>query len=179
MEYTLIRSDRKTVSIQIKQDGTVLVRAPERMPKSRIEAFVRSKADWISKHLALLPDQSQPELTEVELKRIREKARKMITARVSHFAPIVGVSCGRISIRTQRTRWGSCSGAGNLNFNALLALAPEEVLDYVVVHELCHRKEMNHSVRFWTLVEAVLPDYREAKRWLKDNGGALLARLPE
>lgn len=179
MEYTLIRSNRKTVSIQIKPDGTVLVRAPRRMAQKQIDTFVRSKAAWVKKHLSNLPDLSQPGFTEAELKTIREEARKKITPRVSYFAPIVGVDYGRISIRFQRTRWGSCSPEGNLNFNALLALAPEEVLDYVVVHELCHRKEMNHSDRFWTLVEAVLPDYREAKRWLKDNGGALLVRLPE
>ena len=177
MEYTLIRSDRKTVSIQIKPDGTVLVRAPRRMAQKQIDAFVTSKAAWIHKHLSNLPELSQSGFTEAELQTIREGARKKIAARVSYFAPIIGVNYGRISIRFQRTRWGSCSGEGNLNFNALLALAPEEVLDYVVVHELCHRKEMNHSDRFWACVEAVLPDYRIPKKWLKNNGGILLARL--
>ena len=179
MEYTLIRSDRKTVSIQIKPDGTILVRAPRRMARQQIEVFVRSKSDWIEKHLSAMPYAASPPLSEEELSAIRKKAREIITARVSYFAPIVGVGYGRISIRTQRTRWGSCSAQGNLNFNALLALAPEEVVDYVVVHELCHRREMNHSERFWSLVEDVLPEYRGAKGWLKDNGGALLARLGE
>ncbi len=96
---------------------------------------------------------------------------------MAHFAPLVGVSYGRITIRNQRTRWGSCSGKGNLNFNCLLMLAPPEVLDYVVVHELCHRKEMNHSPRFWAEVARVLPDYQQRRRWLKEHGGALVQRM--
>lgn len=179
MEYTLIRSDRKTVAIQIKPDGTIVVRAPRRMPRSEIGAFLNSKRDWIQKHLSAFPAEAQSKLTDAQIAHLREQARKIITARVAHFAPIVGVTCGRISIRTQRTRWGSCSAEGNLNFNALLTLAPMEVLDYVVVHELCHRKQMNHSQKFWAQVEAVLPDYREAKHWLKANGGSLLSRLPD
>jgi len=87
------------------------------------------------------------------------------------------VTYGRITIRNQKTRWGSCSSKGNLNFNCLLMLAPPEVLDYVVVHELCHRMEMNHSKRFWSLVETVLPDYREQEKWLKGEGAVLLRRM--
>ena len=84
---------------------------------------------------------------------------------------------GRITIRAQRTRWGSCSAQGNLNFNCLLMLTPDNVMEYVVVHELCHRKEMNHSARFWSEVEKILPDYRRSRQWLKDNGGGLIGRL--
>ena len=94
------------------------------------------------------------------------------------YAPLVGVSYGRITIRSQRGRWGSCSGAGNLNFNCLLMLTPPQVREYVVVHELCHRKQMNHSSQFWAEVERILPDYRQRRQWLKDQGGALIARLP-
>ena len=104
---------------------------------------------------------------------------KDLPERAARFAPLVGAGYGRITIRAQRTRWGSCSGKGNLNFNCLLMLAPEAVRDYVVVHELCHRKEMNHSQRFWQEVEALLPDYRTPRKWLKDNGSALIARLPD
>ena len=89
----------------------------------------------------------------------------------------MGVTYGGITIRNQRSRWGSCSGQGTLNFNCLLMLAPPEVLDYVVVHELCHRKEMNHSAAFWAEVARVLPDYEARKRWLKENGPALIGRL--
>ena len=102
----------------------------------------------------------------------------MIPERVSYFAPQVGVTYGNITIRSQRTRWGSCSSKGNLNFNCLLMLVPREVLDYVVVHELCHRKEVNHSPRFWAEVERILPDYKIRQTWLKDNGSQLIGRLP-
>ena len=119
----------------------------------------------------------QPALTEAEIKQLANKALEYIPARVAYFAPIVGVDYGRITIRNQRTRWGSCSSKGNLNFNCLLMLTPPEVIDYVVVHELCHRREMNHSTRFWNEVEKVLPDYKVAKKWLKENGAGVMQRM--
>ena len=100
----------------------------------------------------------------------REQARARISERAAWFARIMGVSYGRITIRAAKTRWGSCSAKGNLNFHWKLILMPEEVLDYVVVHELAHRKQMNHSPAFWAEVEKVLPDYRERRRWLKTWG---------
>jgi len=171
--YQIIRSRRKTIAIQIKPDGQVIVRCPMRMNTADIQKFVQSKSAWIVKHLSKLPPDREPPLTAGEVETLREKTRGLVTERSAYFAPIVGVTYERISIRTQRTRWGSCSSKGNLNFNCLLGLAPVEVLDYVVVHELCHRKEMNHSPRFWAEVEAVLPDYRESKKWLKENGRML------
>ena len=101
----------------------------------------------------------------------------MVTERVQFYAPLIGVTYNQIAIRAQHTRWGSCSSKGNLNFNCLLALVPPEVLDYVVVHELCHRKELNHSDRFWNEVGKILPDYKDRKKWLKDNGSNLIARI--
>lgn len=97
-----------------------------------------------------------------------------IPQRVRMFAPIVGVEYGRITIRMQKSRWGSCSSKGNLNFNCLLMAMPEEVRDYVVVHELCHRKQMNHSDKFWAEVEKVLPDYKVSRKWLRDNGEEIM-----
>ena len=107
---------------------------------------------------------------------LAEKALRTIPERVAYYAPKIGVSYGRISIRAQKTKWGSCSAEGNLNFNYLLMLAPPEVLDSVVVHELCHRKEMNHSPRFYTEVLRVFPEYKKHCRWLKDNGNVLHQR---
>lgn len=101
-------------------------------------------------------------------KQNRELARQRITLRVEYFAPLVGVTYNRIFIKEQKTRWGSCSSLGNLNFNWKLILLDEELLDYVVVHELAHRKQMNHSPTFWAEVERVLPDYRERRRRLKE-----------
>lgn len=179
IQYKLIRSSRKTIAIQITPAGEVVVRCPNRMPAAEVRKFVESKADWITVHLSKIQKRpSLPPFTSAEIHALADKALKYIPGRVKHFAPMVGVSYGRITIRNQKTRWGSCSGVGNLNFNCLLMLLPPEVIDYVVVHELCHRKEMNHSPRFWAEVERVLPNYRTLKQQLKDRGGPLIARLP-
>ena len=98
---------------------------------------------------------------------------ELFRARAAHFAPALGVSFGRVRVKDQRTRWGSCSPAGDLNFNWRLTLAPPEVLDYVVIHELAHRLEMNHSRRFWRHVERLCPEHRDRRRWLRRNGAGL------
>ena len=118
-------------------------------------------------------------LSESELKEITKKAKKIIPIKVAYFADKMGVSYGRISIRHQRTRWGSCSSEGNLNFNALLMLMPNELVDYVVVHELAHRKELNHSKRFYGVVESFLPDYKNREAQLKEVGAKIIALLPK
>jgi predicted metal-dependent hydrolase len=177
--YQIIRSARKTVAIQITPEGRVLVRCPRRMAIRDVERFVQSKAAWIQKHLARTSEaQSLPKFSLEEIQALAETARKVIPERVAYFGEKMGISYGSVTIRCQHTRWGSCSSKGNLNFNCLLMLAPPEVIDYVIVHELCHRLEMNHSQQFWGEVEKVMPDYRERKCWLKDNGGALMGRLP-
>ena len=112
-------------------------------------------------------------LSEAEQRLYRDKAREIFEQKVSYYAQMMGVSYGRIAIRDQKTRWGSCSGEGNLNFNWRLIFAPAGVLDYVVVHELAHRKEMNHSRRFWRVVEDTMPEYRKYQKWLKENGRGL------
>ena len=173
----IIRSDRRTIALQITPEGQLLVRCPRRMPETAVRAFVQSKAAWIEKHLQ---KQSRPRpqpLTPAQLQALKTPAREIISQRAAYFAPLVGVTYGSVSIRQQRTRWGSCSGKGNLNFNCRLMLAPPEVLDYVVVHELCHRKHLNHSAAFWAEVERVFPDYREKRQWLKENGGQLIGKL--
>ena len=178
--YRMIRSDRRTVAIQITPAGEVLLRCPKGMPKREAEAFLESKGPWIRKHLEKMP--RQPENARLSAEEVGELARQAaedIPQRVARFAPAVGVSAGRITIRSQKTRWGSCSAKGNLNFNCLLMLCPQEVRDYVVVHELCHRKQLNHSAAFWAEVAAVMPEYARHRAWLKENGGALIARLPE
>ena len=177
IQYSIIRSDRKTIAIQIQPDGKVLVRAPKRMRMEEIKRFVESKAEWIEKHLLNRTTFNQEKLTDQEMKMLREKARAVVTEKVQYYAPLIGVTYNQIAIRAQHTRWGSCSSKGNLNFNCLLALVPMEVLDYVVVHELCHRKELNHSDRFWNEVAKILPDYKCRKKWLKENGSNLIARI--
>ena len=176
MEYTIIRSRRKTLAIEITPQGNILVRAPLRMAKWDVQRFLESKQDWITAHLAKLPVVTP--LTAEEHNALIRSAKEALPAKVAFFARELGVTFGRITIRSQRSRWGSCAASGNLSFNCLLMLAPEEVQDYVVVHELCHRKEMNHSPAFWAEVERVMPDYRNRKAWLKEHGASLLARLP-
>lgn len=181
MEVKIIRSNRKTVSIQVNQDLSITVRAPQRVTQKEIKRILEKNDSWIQKHIEMLREkQTEAEdvkkLTAEEIKTLAEQALKLIPQRVEYFARQVGVTYGRITIRNQKTRWGSCSSKGNLNFNCLLMLAPTEILDYVVVHELCHRKEMNHSKAFWTEVEKVLPDYRQSVQWLKENGNQIMQR---
>ncbi len=175
--YRTVRSRRRTISIRIFRDGSVEVRCPMEMTRDRVHAFVTGKRSWIEKQLAAMPGDTQV-LSEMQIRSLSEQAAPVIGGRVAHYAGIMGVTYGKITIRHQKTRWGSCSGKGNLNFNCLLMLTPPAVLDYVVVHELCHLKEMNHSARFWAEVESVLPNYQSSRKWLRDNGRALIAKLP-
>lgn len=176
----LIRARRKTLSIRITQEGNLEIRAPLGMPKGEIEAFLKEKAQWIETHRAkVLAEYAQGQeapLGEEEILTLAEQMRRCLPEKLNRHGASMGVTFGRITIRCQQTRWGSCSSRGNLNFNCLLMLAPEEVLDYVVVHELAHRKQMNHSALFWQEVERECPDYKKSLRWLKDKGGALLSR---
>ena len=181
IDVEIVRSARRTVSVEIRPDGAVLVRAPYRMSQGQIRTFLDEKRSWIEKHRRLMAarqaDRARiPALTAEEMRALAARAKADFSARVARYAPAVGVTVGRITIRSQKTRWGSCSSRGNLNFNCLLMLAPPQVRDYVVVHELCHRRQMNHSPRFWAEVERVMPDYRPWRAWLKENGAALMAR---
>lgn len=178
MDYQLIRSERKTVVIQIESDGTVIVRAPKRCSLQKINDFVREKEHWIrtkQKEISANRERfSVKKLDEKERQSMWERAGIVIRERTLLYAERMQVSYKRITIRDQKTRWGSCSAAGNLNFNWRLVMAPGEVLDYVVIHELAHRIEMNHSAAFWRIVEEEMPDYRKYRNWLKQNGRFLM-----
>ena len=182
MQVEVVYSNRKTVAIQIKPDGRVVLRAPYGVPKKELNRILEKKSSWIEAHLQEINERkaaqsSAPKFSAEEINELADKALSYIPERVRYFAPIVGVNYTRITIRNQKTRWGSCSAKGGLNFNCLLMLTPPEVIDYVVVHELCHRKEMNHSKAFWAEVEKILPNYKTAKKWLKDHGGELMLRM--
>ena len=181
MKVTVIRSNRKTVAIQVNCDLSVTVRAPRSASEKEIEEILKKKEVWISRHIEKIKKtrerfEAEPteKLTREKVIALAEEALKIIPARVEYFAKVIGVTYGKITIRNQKTRWGSCSSKGNLNFNCLLMLAPPEVLDYVVVHELCHRKQMNHSKAFWLEVEKVLPNYKEVRKWLKEEGSQMI-----
>ena len=182
-EISVIKSKRKSISIQIKSNQ-VIIRAPQRMKNKDIEIFVESKRNWIEKHLESvlekqkLIDFSEPYSAE-EIKSFVSKSKEIIPERVEYYAPKIGVDYNRISVRCQKTRWGSCSSKGNLNFNCLLVLLPDEIIDSVVVHELCHRKHMNHSPQFYAEIEKVFPDYKRCRQWLKQNGNQYISRIPK
>ena len=183
IEYELIRSSRKSVSIRISPEGKVIVRAPMRLAKYKIDEFVLKNADWIEKTTKKVFDRNEQinnigHFTPEELNELKKLAKDQIVPMVKDMAQLIGVTYGRVTFRAQKSRWGSCTRDGNLNFNCLLILTPVSVRRYVVVHELCHRKEMNHSAKFWAEVEKIIPDYKEQRKWLKKEGSELILRLP-
>lgn len=181
-EIRVLRSRRKSVTVTVDADGSITVRAPLRLPLHDITDFLKKKADRICEMLEkqkTVREQAKalPPLDPAALNCLADEAMRVIPPKVRHYAERLGVTYGRITIRNQKTRWGSCTAAGNLNFNCLLMLAPEDVLDSVIVHELCHRLEMNHSARFYEAVCRVFPDYDRCQKWLKENGALLLRRM--
>ena len=181
-EVSVIRSGRKTVSIQVKPNE-VIIRAPMRMKEKEIEKFVEAKRNWIEKHLKSLSEKQKAleniePYSDEEISSFVKKAKEIIPNKVEFYADKIGVTYNRITIRCQRTRWGSCSSKGNLNFNCLLVLLPDEIIDSVIVHELCHRKHMNHSAKFYEEVEKVFPEYRKCHEWLNRNGSKYMSRIP-
>lgn len=226
MEYQLIKSKRKSIAISFDRDGNLIVKAPYFVRNRDIEAFVRSKEDWIEAtairlkrerekkererlklengdRLPLLgnqlllsvirEDRSRARVTCVRERLLmyvpydadyeyrqntlekwyRKEALTVISKKAAYYAEMLGVRYEDIRIKDQKSRWGSCSGKGNLNFNWRLIMAPEQVLDYVVIHELCHLRHMDHSREFWELVESICPIYKQLKKWLKEHGESL------
>ena len=170
--YELIRAKRRSMSLKVDLDGKITVRAPYRTSVQTADWFVEGHRDWIEVRLKagarIMAE--RPSYTDRERAEGRKQAAEVIKARCRYCAPVMGVSYGTVTIREQKTRWGSCSAKGNLNFNWKLVLMPPEILDYVVVHELAHRIQMNHSAAFWAEVGKILPDYKERRQWLKVNG---------
>ena len=182
IQLQVIRSNRKTLAMRITGPNQVEIRAPRSATKSQIDDFIRQHQSWLDKHLAIVNQREEelsslPAFTAQEIRALADRALQAIPPRVYQFSKLLSVTYGRITIRNQKSKWGSCSSQGNLNFNCLLMLCPSAVMDYVVIHELCHRKEMNHSPRFWAEVEKVLPDYRERRAWLKDHGQEIIGAV--
>lgn len=223
--YELTKSRRKSMAIQIRPDGSILVKAPSWVLLREIEKYLRQKEDWIvttlhrvataqsirAEHrwetgerllwlgkeyllavntdtvprkdrVRLLPERivlSVDAETGIAVKQgilehwYREQARTFLTAKAEHFAGILGLTYADIRIKAQKSRWGSCSTKGNLNFNWHIIMAPETVVDYLVIHELCHLRYMNHSPEYWDFVAELYPDYKKARKWLRENGNAL------
>lgn len=179
-EYELIRSARKSLSLQVKSDARLLVRAPRFLSKRRIDAFILSKTKWIQKIQTQQREKSAlAESLKARLPKTKEEYRKeakiKLQERVDFFAQRESLAYKQVRIGDAKTRWGSCGPTGNLNFSWRLILAPPSVLDYVVVHELAHLKHRNHSAAFWAEVERMLPDWKKERTWLRKHGFKLLA----
>jgi len=212
VQYTLVRSRRKTLAIHITREAAVEVRAPLKMPEAYIEGFVKKKEKWIEEHIArrkqvndekeaftvgygdrvsicggeypirgidggragfdgesvwipanLTPDQ----IKYVVIQVYRTTARRLLRSKTGEYGALMEVKPAAVRITGAKTRWGSCSGKDNINFSWRLLMADMDVIDYVVVHELAHLKELNHSSRFWAVVEGIIPDYKARERKLK------------
>lgn len=165
-DYILVRSMRKTVSISFDREGNLLVRAPQWLPKERIEELLSAKAALIEKHRQRREQDMasrKPEPTLQEQAALIERAKKVLPPLVQRYAVIMQVRPIGISITGARTRWGSCSSKGRVCFSWRLMQMPQEFIEYVVVHELAHLKELNHSPQFWAIVQSVLPDWKQRR----------------
>ena len=190
--YTLIKSARTSYAISISVDKGVVIRTPKRMNELFLEKMLREKEEWIiTKYEEVLKARARRASSQYNTKQKEEIRKRYIKAAREYFPKRVqyyvneiywednelydetNLPYRSITIREQKTRWGSCSSNGTLSFNVRLMLAPPAVLDYVVVHELCHIKHMNHSKEFWELVGSILPDYKERRKWLKEHGNEL------
>lgn len=176
------RSKRKSAAIKITADMKIVVFVPVYVSDNEIERMVISKSKWIDEHMlkvqSTIDERSKLEkITFEQIKELADQAVEYIPKRVKYYAEKENFVYNKITIKNLVSRWGSCSTKGNLNFNCLLMLTPDYVIDYIVVHELCHLREMNHSEKFWAEVEKIMPDYQRAELWLKQNGGNLISRM--
>lgn len=171
---TVKRSSRKTLGLEVKESGEIFARIPSRLSDRNLKSFIEQQREWIIKKSALVQWEREhrqttnatpvQNLTSAEIENISRK----IVDRVRFYQKKMGVTVGRVTIRNQKTRWGSCSAKGNLNFNYQIYYLPDELLDYVVVHELAHRRHMNHSEEFWKEVEKYLPMYQQCRKKLRE-----------
>jgi len=175
LEYTLKRSKRRTLAIHVHPNGTVEVRAPLRLSVREIELFIAAKSDWISQKQVQFAARPVPVLPPLQYADGEFEA----TARdlVAKWEPRLGVATTFVGFREMSTRWGSCTAkTRRIRLNSALCRAPRECLEYVIVHELAHIREANHSPRFWAIVAQALPDYRERQAKLHQYSAALQSR---
>jgi hypothetical protein len=222
ISYELVRSNRKTLAMEITPEGKLLVRAPKRCSKGYIDAFVESKSDWVEKHLPQVQAQVRqrenfylktgdtlsfcgaplrvvvnhvnmarldlarreitlPDVPVIELRSTVEKLYRrgglgFIQTRLAYWAQLMGISYGKVTLSGAIRRWGSCSYQGDIRISWMLLFASSEAIDYVLVHELAHRREFNHSARFWAVVETYLPDWRQRRQELRQLQAQLFAQ---
>ena len=167
--YHLIRSGRKTLALEISREGEVIVQAPYRVSQRVIREFVASREGWIAEKQEIQRRRASdhPPLTAEQLAILAQRAREILPGRVEHYAALMGVAPAGLTITSARTRFGSCSPKNRICFSCRLMAYPEEAIDYVVVHELAHILQHNHSPAFWAEVEKILPDYRRREALLR------------
>ena len=174
IRISVIRSARKSLGLEVRDANTVLARIPTRVSDRELKAFVENHRSWILEKTEVMAEREEKRKStpapppELLSKTDRMKIQLKIGKRVRHYCEAMGVTVGYVTVKNQKTRWGSCSAKGNVNFNYQLAFLPEELLDYVVIHELAHRRHMNHSRAFWAEVEKYCPDYLERREQLKE-----------
>lgn len=183
VRYEITFSRRRSISIQIPSGFSegIVVKAPYGMSKEKVLEFIEEKRPWLTKklHERQLIEEKVKKMgafTSTDIAAMKKKAKVIIPQRVAYYGQLGNFCYNRIFIKLQKTIWGSCSAGKNLNFNCLLVLMPPEVLDAVVVHELCHLRHMNHSRAFYNEVISLFPEYKKWDKWLKDNGGVYLGR---
>jgi len=173
VSYTLrINKRARSLKLAVYRGGEFVVIAPQNIGATIIEKFIKQKSKWILDKIDFLgkfPKDLNARGRKAEYLKYKEVARELVERKVLEFNKIYKFKYNRISIKNQKTRWGSCSTKGNLNFNYKIALLPEKMADYIVVHELCHLYEFNHSQNFWKLVEKTVPDYKEIRKELKKS----------
>ena len=170
-EYTLIRSNRRTIGISVSNELRIIVRVPNKMPVDEVESIITKHQQWIEKQIERVKQLTNERqiLTNEEIEALKKKAKAYLPHRVKHFAEIMNVKPKAIKVTSATTRWGSCSAKNNLCFPYRVMLLPEELIDYIIIHELAHIKEKNHSSRFYNIVATFLPDYKQRELQLKEQ----------
>ena len=184
IDYTIVRSKRRSIGFEVRPGGKITVRIPMRASVNTVKEIIEDKKDWLYEMYLKQKDKIDTDsLREAERnnpgtayleKKYRQAAKRYIYERVEYYIEMIGGHYSSIRIGDQKTRWGSCSNNGTLSFSWRLMLAPPRVLDYVVIHEICHLTYMDHSKNFWDLVSVYDPDYKEHRKWLKENGDGLI-----
>ncbi len=160
----------KYVRLTIEHDGTLMVTAPVTYPMFLVKKFLMSRAQWLLKNLIKVknnPNIFSIRHSDAQIKEYKKQTRLFVLDRLNYYNQYYNLEFRRVAIRNQKSRWGSCSSQKNLNFNYRLCLLPPDIAEYIIVHELCHLQEMNHSVKFWQLVEKTIPDYKFRQKRLK------------
>lgn len=168
MNIEYIKSNRKTLALEITKNLRILVRMPRTCSMKRAEQFVRDHEDWLERHLLRQQQRSEKyDLTDKQIKALRQRAKQVIPERVAHYTKLTGLTPSAVHITSAKTRFGSCSGKNSLNFSLYLMLYSEGAVDYVVLHEICHIAFKNHSKEFYNLISRYMPEYRTYIKELK------------